>query len=602
MHPAVRVEGLRKSFGETRALDGISFEAPVGSILCLLGPNGAGKTTLVRILTTLLRPSGGYAEILGFDVVNAAGLVREVIGLAGQTPCVDDGLSGVENLQIVGQLYHLGRKESSRRAAELIDGFDLGEVAGDSVSTYSGGTRRRLDLAASLMGRPRVLFLDEPSSGLDLQGRLNLWQRVRDLATSGVSVVLTTQYLEEADKLASWIVVVDKGRIVASGTSDALRRQIGEEFIEVTLIDPASAGEATTLLRGFVSDEARLEADGTRLILPVRGEKVSVPEVVRVLDSSHIGLEQVLVRRPTLDDVFLTMTGSRGNVVPSKQTLPNSAHSNAQLGQPSHDDRRWPPSRRWFDAIVRATTDWLVMTRRNLTKYFRAPRQLLLSAVQTTLFVLMFAYVLGGAIKTNQGTYVNFLLPGLFIWTVSLGALYTGVGLADDASKGMFERFRSLPIVSSAVLAGRVVADSIRNLFILALLAGIGFAVGFRVRTAWALVVALLVSLLFGFAIQWAAALIGLRAPNPEAAQQLGFTLLFPLGFASSAFVPVSSMPAGLATIVRVNPVTAAADAVRGLCLGGATERPLLRTLAWIAGALIVLIAATARTYRCSSS
>jgi ABC-2 type transport system ATP-binding protein len=306
--PAVYVEGLRKSFGDVEALKGVDFEIAAGSIFGLLGPNGAGKTTAVRILTTLLRPDGGIARVAGYDVVEDEAILRTQIGLAGQSAAIDGNLTGLENLRMVGQLYHLPRAEARRRAAEVIERLGLAD-AGDRVArTYSGGMRRRLDLGASLVGRPRVLFLDEPTTGLDPRSRVALWDMIRELQADGITILLTTQYLEEADLLAERIAVVDLGRVIAAGTPDELKDQIGGELLELEPSDRTRLGETVDLLRGIGTGEP--SADGGKVRIPVGTTgSASLIEAVRRLDGASIHIEALALHRPTLDDVFLTLTG-----------------------------------------------------------------------------------------------------------------------------------------------------------------------------------------------------------------------------------------------------------------------------------------------------
>jgi ABC-2 type transport system ATP-binding protein len=306
---AIEVEGLCKRFDDVEALSGIDLHAPVGTVLGLLGPNGAGKTTAVRILTTLLKPDAGRALVAGFDVVSQASAVRAVIGLSGQYAAVDENLSGFENLELVGRLYHRGRREARERARELLDSFGLDDVGGRFVRTYSGGMRRRLDLAAALVTRPPVLFLDEPTTGLDIRSRMGLWDTIEALVSEGTTVLLTTQYLEETDRLADRIAVIDRGRLIAEGSPDELKAQVGGEQLELQLEDPARAVEAIDAL-STLADGQPTAADGT-VRLPVRSRRGAIAEAIRRLDAAAIGIDDITLRTPTLDDVFLQLTGHR---------------------------------------------------------------------------------------------------------------------------------------------------------------------------------------------------------------------------------------------------------------------------------------------------
>ena len=304
---AVETRGVHKSYGDVEALRGVDLGVESGSVFGLLGPNGAGKTTAVRILTTLLRPDRGEARVAGFDVVRDGGRVRERIGLAGQYAAVDENLSGFENLVMVGRLYHLGRRPARERADELLAAFELADAGARLVRTYSGGMRRRLDLAAALVARPPVLFLDEPTTGLDLRSRIGLWGAIEALVAEGTTVLLTTQYLDEADRLAERIAVIDHGLVIAEGTPDELKAQVGGDRLEVTLEEAARDQDAIAALLPIAEERPFCE-NGT-LRVPLRERRGSIAEAVRRLDEAGIGIDDIAVRRPTLDDVFLTLTG-----------------------------------------------------------------------------------------------------------------------------------------------------------------------------------------------------------------------------------------------------------------------------------------------------
>jgi len=305
--PAISVHGLVKSFGDVRALDGVDFEAAQGTVLGLLGPNGAGKTTAVRVLTTLLPPDAGEARVAGLDVVRDATELRQQIGLAGQYAAVDENLTGLENLTMVGRLYGERRGPARKRGGELLERFDLVEASRRPVKTYSGGMRRRLDLAAALVARPPILFLDEPTTGLDPRSRLDLWGTIEELVAEGTTVLLTTQYLDEADRLADSIAVIDRGRVIAAGTPDALKDRVGGERLEVRLTDPSGADAAIRALAPMSDEEPH--GEGATVRLTVRGRSGTIVEAVRRLDEAGVGVEDLGLRRPTLDDVFLTLTG-----------------------------------------------------------------------------------------------------------------------------------------------------------------------------------------------------------------------------------------------------------------------------------------------------
>ncbi|MFI2226363.1 ATP-binding cassette domain-containing protein [Streptomyces fradiae] len=307
---AIRAEGLRKRYGDKDALDGFDLAVRTGTVHGLLGPNGAGKTTAVRVLSTLRRLDGGRAEVAGVDVARHPGRVRALIGLTGQYAAVDEVLTGRQNLEMFGRLFHLGGRGARSRAAELLERFDLAEAADEGVEGYSGGMRRRLDLAASMILAPRVLFLDEPTTGLDPRGRGEVWEAVRALVEGGTTVLLTTQYLDEADQLASRITVIDRGRAIADDTPEALKDRVGGDRVEVVAADPADLPRVAGIVARVGDGEPRVDQAGRRVHAQVRDRVAALTEVARTLRDEGVAVEDIGLRRPTLDDVFLRLTGT----------------------------------------------------------------------------------------------------------------------------------------------------------------------------------------------------------------------------------------------------------------------------------------------------
>lgn len=307
--PTIVVNNVTKHYGKIEALGGVSLQVEQGAVLGLLGPNGAGKTTLVKILSSLIKPTSGEASVAGFDVVRQTRQVRSIIGLAGQSAAVDANLTGRENLVLVARLYHLSRSDSRRRAGELLEQFDLVESGDRAAKTYSGGMRRRLDLAASLVANPQVLFLDEPTTGLDPRSRNELWDVIRSLVRSGTTVLLTTQYLEEADQLADSITVIDRGTIIAEGTASQLKQRAGSEFISVQTDEQCQLETTVGVLRRFSTEDPVVTAHDRRVTVSVREGSALLAGVVRELDAAGVTVTDLSMRQPTLDDVFLALTG-----------------------------------------------------------------------------------------------------------------------------------------------------------------------------------------------------------------------------------------------------------------------------------------------------
>ena len=611
---AVHVEGVVKRFGTTTALAGVDLDVEEATVFGLLGPNGAGKTTLVRILATLLAPDAGRAEVFGRDVVRDAAGVRELLGLTGQFAAVDELLTGRENLQMFGRLFDLSAAEARRRGDELLERFDLVDAADRLARTYSGGMRRRLDLASSLLTRPRVLFLDEPTTGLDPRSRIEIWSVVRDLVRDGTTLLLTTQYLEEADQLAEQIAVIDHGRVIAQGTGSELKDQVGGQILEVELASAAQRDTARAALTGIGCGEPEPGERLAQLTLPAPRDGLEmIEDAASALRKADIAVSDLGLRRPTLDDVFLQLTGAppsengAGSEVATGNGRPSAPTDNGPAARarvaPRPAPRRPPRWRHLSPRKLREDfTDARVVSVRNLLHFVRQPDLLIFSTIQPIMFVLLFTYVFGGAISHSLPpgvSYIDYLLPGILVQSVTFRASMTAIGLSDDLKLGVIDRFRSMPMARSAVLVGRTAADLVRNILIIVLMIAVGYIIGFRFQAGvlQALGCIALVSA-FGLALSWIFAFVAFTVRSAEAAQSAGFVVLFPLVFASSVFVPVSSLPDWLQAIAKVSPVTLTANAARSLALVPGTPSSLGGAIAWIAGLLAVFIPLSVWRYR----
>jgi ABC transporter DrrB family efflux protein len=610
---AVHVEGVVKRFGRTTALAGVDLDVEEGTVFGLLGPNGAGKTTLVRVLATLLAPDAGRAEVFGRDVVHDPAGVRELLGLTGQFAAVDELLTGRENLQMFGRLFDLSAEEARRRANELLERFDLADAADRPARTYSGGMRRRLDLASSLLTRPRVLFLDEPTTGLDPRSRIEIWAVVRELVRDGTTLLLTTQYLEEADQLAEQIAVIDHGRVIAQGTGNELKDRVGGQILEVELVSAAERDNARAALAGIGCGEPEPGDRLAQLTLPAPRDGLEmIEDAASALRKAQIAVSDLGLRRPTLDDVFLQLTGApsengaaaevaTADGQPHRTRLSfRSARAGAALRPVARRPSRW---RHVSPRELRADfTDAWVVSGRNLRHFVRQPDLLVFSTIQPIMFVLLFTYVFGGAISHSLPpgvSYIDYLLPGILVQSVTFRASQTAVGLSEDLKLGVIDRFRSMPMARSAVLIGRTAADLVRNVLIIVLMIIVGYIIGFRFQAGVAQAIGCIALVSgFGLALSWIFAFVALTVRGAEAAQTAGFVVLFPLVFASSVFVPVSTLPNWLQVVAKVSPVTLAANAARSLALVPGTPSSLGGAIAWIVGLLAVFIPLSVWRYR----
>jgi len=587
----IEVEGVVKHFGDVPALRGIDLSVEAGAVVALIGANGAGKTTLVRILATLLVPDSGRAAVGGWEVTGSGDRVRSLIGVAGQYAAVDDRLTGRENLQLIGWLYHLGKQERRRRTEELLRRLSLSDAGGRLAGTYSGGMRRRLDIAASLAGGTPVVILDEPTTGLDPRSRNALWDVIRERSGQGTSVLLTTQHLEEAGRLADRIVLIENGCAVADGTPDQLKDLVGSTVLEARVAVPDTE-RAAALLADLGQRRPGIDPQEQRITIPGIGPE-TLPAVSRRLAEARVEVIELGVRRPSLEEVFLALTGPAGPACSGGRALPASTAAPTRRRRLRRAaDRSQGPARDTRGDI------WAI-TARNLRRIARSPQTLALSLGQPILLLLGFRYLLGGAISVPGSAYVQYLLPGLFTAAVIIASGGTAISLTQDLQSGIMDRFRSLPIARSAVLAARTIADQAVNLAALAAIIALGVPLGFQFRgSAPALIAALALLMLLGYALTWLYAAIGMALKDPEAADAAGTVTLFLLLFSSSAFVPVGTMPGWLQPIARAQPVTVTINAVRALVNGLPAQHWPWQSLAWSAAILLLSASSAILQYR----
>ena len=604
---AVHIEGVTKRFGATRALAGVDLDVAEGTVFGLLGPNGAGKTTLVRVLATLLAPDTGRAEVFGHDVVHEAPAVRELLGLTGQFAAVDEILTGRENLQMFGRLFDLSRDEARRRASELLERFELADAADRPARTYSGGMRRRLDLASSLLTRPRILFLDEPTTGLDPRSRNEIWAIVRELVREGTTIMLTTQYLEEADQLADRIAVIDHGRVIAQGTGNELKDRVGGQILEVELTSAAQRDEAQSVLAGVGCGEPEPGERPTELTLPAPRDGLElIEDAASALRHAGIGVSDLGLRRPTLDDVFLQLTGAP----PSEDGagadgVRERDGPRAARGDPgeraSAPTASTPPPNAGRPAL-RAHR----CARRHGTQpaplHSPAPVADLLDdpADHVRAAVRLRVRRRGEGLAPERGGVHRLPAP----WHLrAVGRLPRDPDRSRAVRGPRARRDRPLPLDADGALGGADRphrgrpraqrpdhrADDRRS--------ATSSASSFHAGLLNALACVAVVSA-FGLALSWIFAFVALTVRGAEAAQSAGFVVIFPLVFASSVFVPVSTMPDWLQTFAEVSPVTLTANTARTYALEGGVPESLPEAAAWIIGLLAIFIPLCVWRYR----
>ncbi len=569
--PVLEVHRLAHTYGDVDALRGVDLEVHAGEVVGLLGPNGAGKTTLVRIVATLIEPDRGRVLVCGANASTSAAEVRAHLGLAGQFASVDELLTGRENLVLIGRLYGISASDCRARADELLVLIGLTEAAGRRVSTYSGGMRRRLDLGATLIGEPSLLLLDEPTTGLDPRSRLELWDLIADIARRGTGVLITSQNLEEIERLADRVIVLDNGEVIADDRPQTLRRRIGGQVLDVGVdaqdLDAAAKALCTA---GF---DVQPDREGRRMTAATTDGIHAAAEAARSLYDAQTEPSEFALRMPSLEEVFLTLTGTAierddGNA------------SSVRVDGSATPVRARP-------VTTRSTSrDIAVVVGRDWKRLLRTPESLFFAAVMPVMFVLGLAAVFGDLVETVIGQdYIQFLLPGVLVMQVTLAAGATGVGLATDLRDGIIDRFRSLPMAQISVLTGRTTADLARNALAAAVMVAAGFAIGFRLDGGLASGAAALgIALLFGYAATWVFAAAGLAVKDPQAANFIGFAPVLLFVYLSSAWVPIETMNGAVQGFARHQPVNVTIEAVRGLTNGTSDTNDIVTSIAWSIG------------------
>lgn len=558
---AIQAKDIRKSFGKKEVLKGINLSIRKGSIHAILGPNGSGKTTLIRILSTILKADSGNIMVGQYDAVTQPEKVRECISLTGQNASIDEELTGYENLFLFARLLGYPPSEAKHRANELLASFDLKDAANRMVKTYSGGMRRKLDIASSIVRISDILFLDEPTTGLDPRSRNGVWSVIRNLAAKGSTILLTTQYLEEAEQLADKITVIDDGRVISEGTANELKSLVGNNTLHVHLNGSDKSHIETALESIEISKHAQRDIENRKLYFPVSNQDQAI-SILGELSRHNIEITAFNLSRPDLNEVFLSLTGKVTDMSAEEKEEYNEnqvvAVSVNQILEHSKPYRRsgWLSNKLMFG--------W-----RNLIKIKHIPEQFMDALITPVMFTFMFTYIFGGALAGSTKAYLQFFIPGILVQTLTFNAMYAGININNDVSKGIFERFRSMPIWLPAPLSGIFIGDFFRHLISAVLVLIFGFILGFRTNAGIPeIVTAFFIMIFFAMSISWIFIIMGLTMRSLSAVMSFGWLILMPLVFMSNIFADPTTMPGWLQTFIAYNPLAWQVDAVRGLLEG----------------------------------
>jgi ABC-2 type transport system ATP-binding protein len=589
---AIEATGIKKSFGEKQVLNGIDLKIQKGTIHAVLGPNGSGKTTLIKILSTLLKADGGTIKVSGYDASQNPDKIRESISLTGQNASVDEELTGYENLFLFARLLGYPASEARIRANELLTAFELKEAGNKLVKTYSGGMRRRLDIAASIVRISDILFLDEPTTGLDPRSRNSLWSIIRNLARKGTTILLSTQYLEEAEQLADKITVIDEGQVISEGTSNELKASIGNNVLHVHL-NGVEKHHLEKVLESIESPHVLSEHENKKISFPVSGQKHAIT-ILGELQNNNIEITAFNLSRPDLNEVFLSLTGKlKENRDDEEYQFMETSEKHEAITVAQILDHARPYHRSG------SLSNKLMFGWRNLVKVKHIPEQFMDVLITPIMFTFTFTFIFGGALAGSTGAYLKFFLPGILVQTLTFNAMYAGININNDVSKGIFDRFRSMPIWLPAPLSGIFIGDFLRHLISGSLVLLFGFILGFRSDAGIpAFFLSFLLMIFFAMSVSWLFIIMGLTMRSSSAVMSFGWLILMPLVFMSNIFTDPSTMPKWLQTFISFNPLAWQVDAVRGLLGGTSTAKDILTALGASLGITAVLFPLTVWVYK----
>jgi daunorubicin resistance ABC transporter ATP-binding subunit len=589
---AIEASGIRKSFGKKVVLEGIDLRIRKGSIHAILGPNGSGKTTLIKIMSTLLKADAGSITISTHSVTEEPAKVRECISLTGQSASMDEELTGYENLYLIARLLKFPAREARQRANELLQAFDLKEAAGRLVKDFSGGMRRRLDIAASIVKITDVLFLDEPTTGLDPRSRNALWTIIRNLAKKGTTILLTTQYLDEAEQLADKITVIDHGRVIKEGTSNELKASVGNNLLHVHL-DGVSPAHLDNMLKQVEDIAGSFVHEQKKLSFQVSGQKQAVA-ILDQLEKNQIPVSSFNLSRPDLNEVFLSLTGK-----PHKENSDAEGDTESEEAEPLNIsvsqvlEHSLPEHKSGF------LGNKMMFGWRNLIKIKHIPEQFFDALITPVMFTFMFTFIFGGALAGSTKAYLQFFIPGILVQTLTFNSMYAGININNDVSKGIFDRFRSMPIWLPAPLSGIFIGDFFRHLVSGSLVFLFGFILGFRTEAGiGAITGSFAIMILFAMSISFLFIIMGLVMRSVSAVMSFGWIILMPLVFMSNIFADPATMPGWLQAFISYNPLAWQVDAVRGLLAKNASLPLILKALGASAAITAVLFPLTVWIYK----